>query len=288
MTKKVVYFLLIAYSFSVLIGFVARYLKTESNNPNAVLICYAVLMFTPLLSVLIVDRFDFRKIFTEYQFNLNSINFKSLLKYIVLTAFILPFLIVLLVYFFGNHLEIENFGSVILSSSELPVELKKTLPSFLDVKYPILVWFPMMVISSILAGVTINMVFAFGEEVAWRGFLNKHLKLKYFTKNIVIGTIWGAWHIPIILNGHNFGEHYLSGSLIMIVLCISISFFLADSLKQSNTLITPAVLHGIINASAMTLSGLIIKIENPVYGPFGVAFVLAILTILLLQKFILK
>ena len=59
-------------------------------------------------------------------------------------------------------------------------------------------------ISGLLNGITINAVFAFGEEIAWRGFLMKEFKgRKFLTAALWIGIIWGFWHAPIILNGHN-------------------------------------------------------------------------------------
>ena len=64
------------------------------------------------------------------------------------------------------------------------------------------------VISGLLNGLTINAVFAFGEEIAWRGFLMKEFKGKKFLMAALwIGIIWGFWHAPLILNGHNYPQH---------------------------------------------------------------------------------
>lgn len=63
---------------------------------------------------------------------------------------------------------------------------------------------PMYLLISTIQMVTyapfINMFFALGEEVGWRGALCPYLKEKLgVTKGrIVCGTIWGAWHWPVM------------------------------------------------------------------------------------------
>ena len=69
-------------------------------------------------------------------------------------------------------------------------------------------------LSGLLSGATINAFFAFGEEIAWRGFLVKEFKgKKFLTVSLLIGLIWGFWHFPIILNGHNYPDHPVAGVL---------------------------------------------------------------------------
>ena len=64
---------------------------------------------------------------------------------------------------------------------------------------------PMYLLITSIQAVTVapfmNMFVALGEEVGWRGALYPYLKKKLgVTKGrIVGGTIWGAWHWPIIL-----------------------------------------------------------------------------------------
>ena len=54
-------------------------------------------------------------------------------------------------------------------------------------------------VSGLISGITINAVFAFGEEIAWRGFLMKEFKgKKFLLAALWIGIIWGLWHTPII------------------------------------------------------------------------------------------
>ena len=55
-------------------------------------------------------------------------------------------------------------------------------------------------LGGLLAGLTINAVAGFGEELGWRGFLQNEFRYMSFWKSsIVIGMIWGVWHAPITL-----------------------------------------------------------------------------------------
>jgi len=62
-------------------------------------------------------------------------------------------------------------------------------------------------IQGLIAGVTINAVAGFGEEYGWRGFLQSKLHfLGFWKSSYLIGIIWGFWHAPLILQGHNYPD----------------------------------------------------------------------------------
>jgi uncharacterized protein len=63
------------------------------------------------------------------------------------------------------------------------------------------------VINGFLAGITINTFFALGEEIGWRGFLQKELShLGLWKSGLLIGFIWGLWHAPLVIQGYNFPQ----------------------------------------------------------------------------------
>ena len=79
-------------------------------------------------------------------------------------------------------------------------------------------------LSGMVTGATINALFAFGEEVGWRGYLLKQFEGKNFlTSAIVIGIVWGLWHAPLILMGYNYPQHPQWGVLMMVVMCTFLS-----------------------------------------------------------------
>ena len=109
----------------------------------------------------------------------------------------------------------------------------------------------MAVLQGLIVGATINAIAGFGEELGWRGFLLKSFKeMNFFKASITIGFIWGIWHSPLILMGHNYPQHPKIGVLMMIVLCILLTpLFLYFTVKAKSVL-AAAIMHGTINATA--------------------------------------
>ena len=104
-------------------------------------------------------------------------------------------------------------------------------------------------LSGFVAGLTINALFAFGEESAWRGFLHRLLKGKGFWKEcLIIGVIWGVWHAPIILMGHNYPSHPVAGVFMMVAFCVLVTPLLVFIRDRSGSVIMAAIAHGTINA----------------------------------------
>lgn len=105
--------------------------------------------------------------------------------------------------------------------------------------------------SGLMAGVTINALFAFGEEVAWRGFLAREMEnLGFWKKSLLIGAIWGFWHAPIILMGHNYPAHPVTGVFMMIAYCMLLSPVLMYLREKSGSVLVAAIAHGTMNALA--------------------------------------
>jgi membrane protease YdiL (CAAX protease family) len=104
-------------------------------------------------------------------------------------------------------------------------------------------------LSGFVAGLTINALFAFGEESAWRGFLHRLLKGKGFWKEcLIIGVIWGIWHAPLILMGHNYPEHPVPGVFMMVAFCVLVTPLMVFIRERSGSVIMAAIAHGTINA----------------------------------------
>ena len=139
-------------------------------------------------------------------------------------------------------------------------------------------------LSGMLAGTTINALFAFGEEVGWRGYLLKQFKGRSFLGTaIIIGIIWGLWHAPLILMGHNYPQHPQWGVLMMVVLCIPMSFIIQYFRIKSGSVIVAAIMHGTCNAVAgLTMIFISLdKYNDLIDGATGLAGILALLVVAL-------
>lgn len=111
--------------------------------------------------------------------------------------------------------------------------------------------FWIMLGQGLIAGLTINAVAGFGEELGWRGFLvDAFGEMSFARASVVIGTIWGIWHAPLILMGHNYPEHSVLGVPMMTVWCVLLTpLFLYVTLK-ARSVIAAAILHGTLNGTA--------------------------------------
>ena len=136
------------------------------------------------------------------------------------------------------------------------------------------------ILSGMFAGATINAVFAFGEEIAWRGFLLKLFNGKKFW-NVALwtGIIWGFWHAPIILNGHNYPQHPVLGVFLMVVFCVLFTPILMYFRQKSGSVIVPAIMHGTFNAVAALSLVLVTPTNDLLYGATGLAGMLVLLIV---------
>ncbi|MGI6606653.1 MAG: CPBP family intramembrane glutamic endopeptidase [Peptococcia bacterium] len=106
-------------------------------------------------------------------------------------------------------------------------------------------------LEGLLAGITINAVAGFGEELGWRGFLQKELGyLGFWKSSLLIGLIWGVWHAPLILQGHNYPEHPLAGVLMMTVFTLLFAPLISFVRLKARSVIAAAVMHGTLNGTA--------------------------------------
>ncbi|WP_174613192.1 CPBP family intramembrane glutamic endopeptidase [Virgibacillus ihumii] len=122
----------------------------------------------------------------------------------------------------------------------------------------------LLVGQAFIGGITINAIFAFGEEIGWRGFLLRELRsLGFWKASLLIGLMWGPWHAPLTLfAGHNYPSTPVLGVLMMTVFCMLLSPILSFVTIKSRSIFSAAFFHGVINGSA-SLGIMIIAGGNP-------------------------
>jgi len=137
-------------------------------------------------------------------------------------------------------------------------------------------------LQGLVAGVTINAVAAFGEELGWRALLQREFGYVGFWKSsAVIGLIWGVWHAPLILQGHNYPQHPQTGVLMMTIFTLLLSPIFSYVRLKAKSVIAAAIIHGSLNATA-GLAIVVVKGGNDLtVGVTGLAgfIVLAIVNI---------
>ncbi|MFA7628941.1 MAG: CPBP family intramembrane glutamic endopeptidase [Candidatus Dojkabacteria bacterium] len=132
-------------------------------------------------------------------------------------------------------------------------------------------------LQGLIAGITINAVAGFGEELGWRGFLQKELGyLGFWKSSIIIGLVWGIWHAPIILQGHNYPEHPQAGVFMMIIFTLLLSPIFSYVRLKAKSVIAAAIIHGSLNAT-IGLPLMVIKGGNDLtVGATGLAGFIAL------------
>lgn len=102
----------------------------------------------------------------------------------------------------------------------------------------------------LIAGITVNAIAAFGEELGWRGLLWEEWKNQGFWKaSAMIGVIWGVWHAPLTLQGHNYPQHPVIGVGMMTLFCLLLAPLFSYVRLKSGSVLAAAIMHGTLNAT---------------------------------------
>jgi membrane protease YdiL (CAAX protease family) len=99
-------------------------------------------------------------------------------------------------------------------------------------------------------------VFAFGEELGWRGYLLTRLMQSRWPFPILLsGLVWGVWHSPLlILTGYAHGAVTLS--LVMFtVLTVLFGVFIGWLRLASGSVFVAALAHASFNAFVQSFFG---------------------------------
>ena len=136
------------------------------------------------------------------------------------------------------------------------------------------------IVSSLSAGITMNALFAFGEEIAWRGWLLKQFEgVKFLKISLIIGAFWGIWHAPLIAMGHNYAQHPFIGLVMMIIWCTLLTPIIQYIRIKSKSVITAAIFHGTLNAGAGLSLMYLDNFNDLLGGSAGLAGFLVLLVI---------
>ena len=97
-----------------------------------------------------------------------------------------------------------------------------------------------------------NMIFTFGEEFGWRGYLLPRLTpLGGIPAAIITGIIWGLWHAPLIVqDGFNYPGHPWLGVVMMVVFTVPLGMVFAWLRFRSGSVWPPTLAHAAFNAQA--------------------------------------
>jgi membrane protease YdiL (CAAX protease family) len=98
----------------------------------------------------------------------------------------------------------------------------------------------------ITLGLAINLAYALGEELGWRGFLVPKLAegMTFTRAALISGIIWSSWHVPLIIFAdYNGGTPTIYSIACFAVMVVGISFPMAWLRLRSGSVWPAALLH---------------------------------------------
>ncbi|HEY0978770.1 MAG TPA: CPBP family intramembrane glutamic endopeptidase [Flavobacteriales bacterium] len=232
----------------------------SAAHPFYILVA-ALCMLGPALAAIIQQRLIDRAPWAGLGLPLRPTDRPVFLGTVLIGLSLIPVLFGVLAVF--EALGAERFGQVSITTERLMEALAEMLnasgsPSQGTSK--ILTWasgvpggvaLAFFLIAALFAALTVNLPFMLGEELGWRGYLwsvTAHwsgLRRVGFT-----GVVWGLWHAPLILMGHNYPEHPFLGIGLMVVFCTLLAFLFDWTRTRSRSIWSSCVLHGLINGTA--------------------------------------
>ena len=248
--KRVIVFLALAYGFAWTVGFGFFALGGQLNSAAFVAIGL-LYMSAPALAALLTQRFIWKEPWPDLGLRMPSLRWFAV-------AWLGPILLVILVLGLSLLLPgislatgLDGFLAALADIMPPPkvAEVQRQLAPTILAKPGVLLL--VSFVQALIAGPTINAVAAFGEEFGWRGFLLHQLSaLGFWRSSWLIGFFWGVWHLPVIVNGHNYPGHPLIGSLMMTLLTMLLSPLIGYVRLRAQSVFAAAIFHGTFNAAA--------------------------------------
>ena len=159
----------------------------------------------------------------------------------------------------------DTFGHLATTNGHLVHNLEKLIGASVDTSAmnmppTPLAMLPLGIFGALMAGLTVNAIFAMAEEIMWRGYLAQAFAGRPFCKKYVtIGVLWGLWHIPLIALGYNYGTaNALPGLVLFIGFCVVMSLVLGFVVERTRSVWLAAVLHGMFNGFSQVMLLLVV------------------------------
>lgn len=172
-------------------------------------------------------------------------------KWILLAAFI-PFIIEIATIVLAVSFDAATLKEGFITVENGEISIRGIAMLFGASAQPWYAFLPNFILSYFAGTILYSVTLAIGEELGWRGYLQK----EWGTTNslfsfLMIGIIWGWWHLPGILLGHNYPDYRLLGGFLimpLVTMLFSIAFGVAYNSKR--VIWVPVIFHGAVNISA--------------------------------------
>jgi membrane protease YdiL (CAAX protease family) len=269
--KKINLYILFSAALSWTVALFMALLHVNLGSILGTLLLAGLYMPAPALATLLIQKYIYKGGFKEYGWTFN----KKAIKWILFTPLLflaLTLLTFAIITLLGNSHFIPQFGELDFTQENFDFRLRELAKDKVDLDtieiphIPPVFGFFAILGQAIIAGSTISLPFMFGEEFGWRGLMLKETRSLGFLKaSGFIGLVWGIWHFPIILMGHNYPHHPYLGIIMMTLFTLSISPLFGYVRLKTKSILGACMMHGMLNASGV-LYGLYIANGNELYS----------------------
>ena len=265
-TRKVLAFLGLAFGISWVGAIAVAVLGVDLGSLRGTVLVVAVYMWAPAVAAILIQRWDGESIRTGCGLR------RGRLRWIGL-AWVTPVGLLALTVGLGTLFPEVSFTTdygAFLRGLGLPAEQ-------VDASLAVLEGLPVspavfLVGQGLAAGLTINAVAALGEELGWRGLLLRELSpLGFWRLSLLTGVVWGIWHAPLIVQGHNFPNAPVAGVVVMTGWTVAASPLFTYLTVRARSVLAAALLHGSFNAVASLSLVYLTGASTLLVGPVGVA-----------------
>lgn len=185
----------------------------------------------------------------------------------VIPTLTVPIIVILLVGSLLTTLGLATLSDKHFLFKDGTVEIQK-IPLVLGNRTQSIAFLVLNFVVSLFVQSLLGSIVTIGEEFGWRGYVQEKL-VKEFGLNrglILLGVIWGYWHLPIGLMGWNFPDHPVLGALILTpVSMVSIGIYLGWLYLRSKSIWVPTLAHAAFNVTATLLFGELIMQRDDLF-----------------------
>jgi membrane protease YdiL (CAAX protease family) len=290
--RRVVSFLALAFGISWAIAGVGALLGIDASSGTSYIVLAALCMFGPAIAAIVQHRYLDRAPWKGLGLDPGAVRWPYLFASAFLGLCLVP-LTFLAIHVLGDVMGIPAFGHVSITGERFNVALTELsarmggeeMPSQANqwiASLPGGLILCVLLVSGLFGAFSFNLPFMLGEELGWRGYLYQVLEGWSGARRILFtGIVWGLWHAPLIVMGHNYPGFPVQGLFLMVLFCVLLAFLFDWARTRARSVWAPSVLHGVINGTAS--AAVLFAWDGDVrFGsPVGVAGYFAIATLVL-------
>ena len=220
----------------------------------------AAVMWVPALATVLTIRFITREGFAIVNFRFGSWKPYVASGLIVPLCFVLIYGLTWLLGLGRPHWDVDQYMATLLQARGANIP---HMPS------PAIV-LPALFMATLGLSPFLNGLFGFGEELGWRGYLlPKLMVLGKPRAYVLLGIIWGLWHLPLILIGFTYPGHPVLGVAAFVVLTITLGIYINELTLRYRSSVLAGWVHGVFNSQKLGVWAVLFPTVNPLIGGFA-------------------